>query len=73
MTVIRVFASAVFRGHQKTLDRMPDIIENHNGFYIIDINSVSNASEDNIEMFDFDLIKETAAHAVKRYMEMTQA
>ena len=50
-----------------------DIIENHSGFYIIDINSVSNASEDNIEMFDFDLIKETATHAVKRYREIMRA
>ena len=48
-----------------------DIIENTGGFYIIDINSVSNASEDNIEMFDFDLMKETAAYAVKRYRELT--
>jgi len=50
-----------------------DIIENRSGFYIIDINSVSNASEDNIEMFDFDLIKETAAYAVRRYREVTRA
>lgn len=44
-----------------------DIIENRNGFYMIDINSVSNASEDNTEMFHFDLMKETAAYAVQRY------
>ena len=44
-----------------------DIIENDTGFYIIDANSVSNASEDNTEMFNFDLMKETAAYAVKRY------
>jgi len=45
-----------------------DIIENRNGFYVIDINSVSNASADNIEMFGFDLIKETAAYVVMRYL-----
>lgn len=50
-----------------------DIIENKNGFYIIDVNSVSNASEDNTEMFSFDLMKETAAYAVKRYREMKGA
>jgi len=44
-----------------------DIIENETGFYIIDVNSVSNASEDNTEMFKFDLMKETAAYAVKIY------
>jgi len=44
-----------------------DIIENETGFYIIDVNSVSNASEDNTEMFEFDLMKETAAYAVKIY------
>ena len=44
-----------------------DVIETETGFYIIDVNSVSNASEDNTEMFDFDLMKETAAYAAKRY------
>jgi len=44
-----------------------DIIENSTGWYIIDVNSVSNASEDNTEMFGFDLMKETAAYAVKIY------
>jgi len=44
-----------------------DIIENGTGWYIIDVNSVSNASEDNTEMFGFDLMKETAAYAVKIY------
>ena len=44
-----------------------DIIENRSGYYIIDVNSVSNASEDNIEMFSFDLIKETAAYIVKKH------
>ena len=48
-----------------------DIIENETGFYMIDINSVSNASEDNTEMFGFDLMKETAKYAVKKYREMT--
>jgi len=44
-----------------------DMIENSTGFYIIDVNSVSNVSEDNTEMFNFDLMKETAAYAVKIY------
>ena len=43
-----------------------DIIENKTGYYIIDVNSVSNASFDNTEMFGFDLMKETAAYAVRR-------
>lgn len=43
-----------------------DIIETKNSFYIIDINAVSNASEDNTEMFQFDLMKETAAYIVKK-------
>ncbi len=47
-----------------------DIIENESGFYIIDINSVSNASEDNTETFSFDLMKETAAYAVKKYRQL---
>jgi len=44
-----------------------DIIENSTGFYIIDVNSVSNVSEDNTDMFKFDLMKETAAYAVGIY------
>jgi len=44
-----------------------DIIENKSGFYIIDVNSVSNASEDNTDMFRFDLMKEIAAYAVGIY------
>ena len=44
-----------------------DIIENKSGFYIIDVNSVSNASEDNTDMFRFDLMKEIAAYAVAIY------
>lgn len=47
-----------------------DVIETKNGFYIIDVNSVSNASEDNTEMFHFDLMAETAGYAVKKYKEM---
>lgn len=47
-----------------------DIIENNRGFYIIDINSVSNVSEDNTEMFSFDLMKETAAYIVKKYRQL---
>lgn len=49
-----------------------DVIETENGFYIIDVNSVSNASEDNTEMFHFDLMKETAVYAIKKYREMTK-
>ena len=47
-----------------------DIIENKSGFYIIDVNSVSNASEDCIEMFNFDLMKETASYVVRKYRQM---
>jgi ribosomal protein S6--L-glutamate ligase len=46
-----------------------DIIENETGFYIIDVNAVSNVSEDNTEMFSFDLMKETAAYVVMNYNE----
>ena len=48
-----------------------DIIENQSGFYIIDANSVSNVSEDNTEMFDFDLMKESAVFVVDRYRDLT--
>ena len=48
-----------------------DIIENRRGFFIIDINSVSNVSEDNTEMFDFDLMKETAAFAHRKFNLIT--
>jgi len=57
----------------KAMDRLcieagsMDIIENESGFYIIDVNAVSNVSEDNTDMFKFDLMKETAAYAVKIY------
>ncbi len=44
-----------------------DIIENERGFFIIDVNSVSNVSEDNTELFQFDLMQETAKHVVKKY------
>jgi len=44
-----------------------DIIENKTGFYIIDVNSVSNVSEDNTDLFKFDLMKETAAYTVGIY------
>ena len=47
-----------------------DIIENKNGFFFIDINSISNASEDGTEIFQFDLMKETAAYIVKKYRKM---
>lgn len=50
-----------------------DIIEGADDFYIIDINSVSNASEDNTETFSFNLIQETAAYAVKKYCELKGA
>ncbi len=47
-----------------------DIIENEKGFYVIDVNSVSNVSEDNTEMFQFDLMKETAAYIGKKYRSL---
>ncbi len=50
-----------------------DIIENDNGFYIIDVNAVSNVSQDNTEIFQFDLMKEMAIHIVKRYNELRGA
>ncbi len=43
-----------------------DIIENDTGFYIIDVNAVSNTSEDTIETFQFDLMKEMATYIKKR-------
>lgn len=36
-----------------------DIIESGSRFSIIDVNAVFNVSEDNTEMFHFDLMKET--------------
>ncbi|MGI6011917.1 MAG: ATP-grasp domain-containing protein [Ruminococcus sp.] len=44
-----------------------DVIETDHGFFIIDVNAVSNASQDNTEMFQFDLMLETAKYAVKKY------
>ncbi len=44
-----------------------DIIENETGYFIIDVNAVSNVSEDNTAIFQFDLMKETAQYLVKRY------
>lgn len=44
-----------------------DIIEGRNGFSIIDVNAVSNVSEDNTEMFHFDLMKETAQYIAQQY------
>ncbi len=44
-----------------------DIVENSSGFYIIDVNSVSNASQDNKEMFNFDIIEETAKYIINKY------
>ncbi len=49
-----------------------DVIETEQGFYIIDVNAVSNASEDNTETFQFDLMLETAKYAVKQYKEMKE-
>ncbi len=47
-----------------------DIIENESGFYIIDINAVSNVSQDNTEMFQFDLMKEMAEYIAKKYRNL---
>lgn len=47
-----------------------DIIENDTGFYIIDVNAVSNASEENTEMFRFDLMLETAKYVVEKYHQL---
>lgn len=44
-----------------------DIIENERGCFIIDVNAVSNASEDNTAMFSFDLMRETARYVARRY------
>ena len=44
-----------------------DIIESKFGFSIIDVNAVSNVSEDNTEMFHFDLMKETAQYIAQQY------
>lgn len=47
-----------------------DVIESGSRFAIIDVNAVSNASEDNTEMFRFDLMKETAQYIAQQYKEM---
>lgn len=47
-----------------------DIIEGSSRFAIIDVNAVSNVSEDNTEMFRFDLMKETAKYIAQQYREI---
>lgn len=47
-----------------------DIVESGPRFAIIDVNAVSNASEDNTEMFHFDLMKETAQYIVQQYRKL---
>lgn len=47
-----------------------DVIEGENSYGIIDVNSVSNASEDNIEDFGFDLMMELAKFAVNAHKEI---
>lgn len=47
-----------------------DIIESRSGFAIIDVNAVSNVSEDNTEMFHFDLMKETAQYIAQQYRKI---
>lgn len=47
-----------------------DIIEGSSGFSIIDVNAVSNVSEDNTEMFHFDLMKETAQYIAQQYRKI---
>lgn len=49
-----------------------DMIETGSGFSIIDVNAVSNASEDNTEMFHFDLMKETARYIAQQYREIKE-
>lgn len=49
-----------------------DVIESGSRFAIIDVNAVSNASEDNTEMFRFDLMKETAQYIAQQYRKMTR-
>lgn len=44
-----------------------DVIEGSSHFAIIDVNAVSNVSEDNTEMFHFDLMKETAQYIAQQY------
>lgn len=49
-----------------------DIIESRDGFSIIDVNAVSNVSEDNTEMFHFDLMEETAKYIAQQYREKSR-
>lgn len=44
-----------------------DIIEAAEGSYIIDVNSVSNTSEDCIAVFDFDLLAEMAKYITRKH------
>lgn len=47
-----------------------DIIESDHGFYIIDVNSVSNFAPENIEMFGYNMIKDMAKYIASRYKEI---
>ena len=47
-----------------------DIIESADGNYVIDVNSVSNYAEENIEMFHFDLIDDTAQFIAQTYQSL---
>lgn len=47
-----------------------DIIETQSDAYLIDVNAVSNTSEDFAQAFDFDLMKETANHVASRYKSL---
>lgn len=47
-----------------------DIMEGRSRFAIIDVNAVSNVSEDNTEMFHFDLMKETAQYIAQQYRKI---
>lgn len=50
-----------------------DVIEGDSRFAIIDVNAVSNASEDNTEMFHFDLMKEIAKYIAQQYTLLSEA
>lgn len=47
-----------------------DVVEGSSRFAIIDVNAVSNASEDNTEMFCFDLMKESAHYIAQQYRKI---
>ncbi len=49
-----------------------DIIESQNDSYIIDVNSVSNTSEDFVHAFNFDLMQETAKYIASKYYSLFQ-